>query len=37
MAGTNDAVHWQTDLGGGTSVALIQAGSFRSDAGSKPA
>jgi len=33
MAGTNDAVHWRTDLGGGTSVALIQAGSFRSDAG----
>ena len=33
MAGTNDAVHWRTDLGGGTTVALIQAGSFRSDAG----
>jgi glyoxylase-like metal-dependent hydrolase (beta-lactamase superfamily II) len=33
VAGTNDAVDWQTDLGGGTSVALIQAGTFRSDAG----
>ena len=33
MAGTNDAVHWRTDLGGGTSVALIQAGTFRTDAG----
>jgi glyoxylase-like metal-dependent hydrolase (beta-lactamase superfamily II) len=29
----NDAVHWSTDLGGGTRVALIQAGTFRSDAG----
>jgi glyoxylase-like metal-dependent hydrolase (beta-lactamase superfamily II) len=29
----NDAVHWATDLGGGTRVALIQAGTFRSDAG----
>lgn len=29
----NDAVDWSTDLGGGTRVALIQAGSFRSDAG----
>ena len=29
----NDAVHWQADLGGGTRVALIQAGTFKSDAG----
>jgi glyoxylase-like metal-dependent hydrolase (beta-lactamase superfamily II) len=29
----NDAVHWSTELGGGTRVALIQAGTFRSDAG----
>ena len=29
----NDAVHWRADLGGGTTVALIQAGTFRSDAG----
>ena len=29
----NDAVDWRTDLGGGTKVALIQAGTFRSDAG----
>ncbi|MEO8207410.1 MAG: MBL fold metallo-hydrolase [Chloroflexota bacterium] len=29
----NDAVHWSADLGGGTRVALIQAGTFRSDAG----
>lgn len=29
----NDAVHWSTDLGGGTRVALIQAGTFRTDAG----
>jgi glyoxylase-like metal-dependent hydrolase (beta-lactamase superfamily II) len=29
----NDAVDWRRDLGGGTSVALVQAGSFRSDAG----
>jgi glyoxylase-like metal-dependent hydrolase (beta-lactamase superfamily II) len=29
----NDAVDWRTDLGGGTTVALIQAGTFRSDAG----
>ena len=29
----NDAVHWSADLGGGTTVALIQAGTFRSDAG----
>jgi len=29
----NDAVDWALDLGGGTRVALIRAGSFRSDAG----
>ncbi|MBI2763460.1 MAG: MBL fold metallo-hydrolase [Chloroflexi bacterium] len=29
----NDAVHWSADLGEGTTVALIQAGTFRSDAG----
>jgi glyoxylase-like metal-dependent hydrolase (beta-lactamase superfamily II) len=29
----NDAVDWATDLGGGTRVGLIQAGTFRSDAG----
>jgi glyoxylase-like metal-dependent hydrolase (beta-lactamase superfamily II) len=29
----NDAVDWAADLGGGTRVALIQAGTFRSDAG----
>jgi glyoxylase-like metal-dependent hydrolase (beta-lactamase superfamily II) len=29
----NDAVDWAMDLGGGTRVALIQAGTFRSDAG----
>jgi glyoxylase-like metal-dependent hydrolase (beta-lactamase superfamily II) len=29
----NDAVDWRADLGGGTTVALIQAGTFRSDAG----
>ena len=29
----NDAVDWALDLGGGTRVALIQSGSFRSDAG----
>ena len=31
--GINDAVHWSADLGGGTNVALVQAGTFRSDAG----
>src|SRR5256714_11118558 len=31
--GLNDAVDWSADLGGGTRVALIQAGTFRSDAG----
>jgi glyoxylase-like metal-dependent hydrolase (beta-lactamase superfamily II) len=29
----NDAVDWARDLGGGVSVALVQAGTFRSDAG----
>lgn len=29
----NEAVHWSAELGGGTRVALIQAGTFRSDAG----
>jgi glyoxylase-like metal-dependent hydrolase (beta-lactamase superfamily II) len=29
----NDAVDWSTDLGGRTRVSLIQAGTFRSDAG----
>ncbi|MBI2780304.1 MAG: MBL fold metallo-hydrolase [Chloroflexi bacterium] len=29
----NDAVDWSGDLGGGTRVSLIQAGTFRSDAG----
>ncbi len=29
----NDAVHWSTDLGGGVRVALVQAGTFRTDAG----
>jgi glyoxylase-like metal-dependent hydrolase (beta-lactamase superfamily II) len=29
----NEAVHWSGELGGGTRVALIQAGHFRSDAG----
>ena len=29
----NDAVHWSRDLGGGVRVALVQAGTFRSDAG----
>jgi glyoxylase-like metal-dependent hydrolase (beta-lactamase superfamily II) len=31
--GLNDAVDWRAELGGGTRVALIQAGTFRSDAG----
>lgn len=31
--GINDAVDWQADLGGGTTVALVQAGTFRTDAG----
>jgi glyoxylase-like metal-dependent hydrolase (beta-lactamase superfamily II) len=29
----NDAVDWRADLGGGVQVALVQAGTFRSDAG----
>jgi glyoxylase-like metal-dependent hydrolase (beta-lactamase superfamily II) len=29
----NDAVDWAADLGGGVHVALVQAGTFRSDAG----
>lgn len=29
----NDGVDWSTELGGGTRVSLIQAGTFRSDAG----
>jgi hypothetical protein len=33
VSGTNDAVDWRRDLGGGVSVALVQAGTFRSDAG----
>lgn len=33
MSTLNDSVHWSADLGGGTRVGLIQAGTFRSDAG----
>lgn len=33
MTTLNDAVDWSADLGGGTRVALVQAGAFRSDAG----
>jgi glyoxylase-like metal-dependent hydrolase (beta-lactamase superfamily II) len=33
MSVSNDAVDWRRDLGGGVSVALVQAGRFRSDAG----
>ncbi len=29
----NDAVAWSADLGGGTTVALVQAGTFQTDAG----
>lgn len=29
----NEAVDWRADLGGGTTVALVRAGTFRSDAG----
>ncbi len=29
----NDAVDWRADLGGGVVVALVQAGTFRTDAG----
>ena len=31
--GINDAVHWRAELGGGTTVALVQAGTFRTDSG----
>ena len=31
--GMNDSVDWVGDLGGGTRVSLVQAGTFRSDAG----
>jgi glyoxylase-like metal-dependent hydrolase (beta-lactamase superfamily II) len=31
--GINDAVDWRHELGGGTRVALVQAGTFRTDAG----
>jgi glyoxylase-like metal-dependent hydrolase (beta-lactamase superfamily II) len=34
MTTLNEAVHWSTELGGGVRVALLQAGHFRSDAGS---
>jgi glyoxylase-like metal-dependent hydrolase (beta-lactamase superfamily II) len=33
VSGLNEAVDWRAELGGGTRVALIQAGRFRSDAG----
>jgi glyoxylase-like metal-dependent hydrolase (beta-lactamase superfamily II) len=33
MTGPHDAVDWRRDLGAGFSVALVQAGTFRSDAG----
>jgi glyoxylase-like metal-dependent hydrolase (beta-lactamase superfamily II) len=33
LSAFEDATHWSADLGGGTRVALIQAGTFRSDAG----
>ncbi|MBA2382812.1 MAG: MBL fold metallo-hydrolase [Chloroflexi bacterium] len=33
MTGPNEAVDWRSDLGGGFTVGLIQAGTFRSDAG----
>ena len=33
MTTLNEAVHWSAELGGGTRIALIQAGTFRSDAG----
>jgi glyoxylase-like metal-dependent hydrolase (beta-lactamase superfamily II) len=33
MTTMNEAVHWSAELGGGTRVALIQAGTFRTDAG----
>lgn len=31
--GLNDSVDWRASLGGGTDVALVRAGTFRSDAG----
>jgi glyoxylase-like metal-dependent hydrolase (beta-lactamase superfamily II) len=31
--GMNDAGYWSADLGGGTQVALVQAGTFQMDAG----
>jgi glyoxylase-like metal-dependent hydrolase (beta-lactamase superfamily II) len=31
--GINDAVDWRAEVGGSTTVALIQAGTFRTDAG----
>jgi glyoxylase-like metal-dependent hydrolase (beta-lactamase superfamily II) len=33
MPGPGETVDWRRDLGGGVSVALVQAGTFRSDAG----
>jgi glyoxylase-like metal-dependent hydrolase (beta-lactamase superfamily II) len=33
MTTLNETVHWSAELGGGTRIALIQAGRFRSDAG----
>jgi glyoxylase-like metal-dependent hydrolase (beta-lactamase superfamily II) len=33
VSGPDDAVDWRRDLGGGFTVALVQAGTFRSDAG----
>ena len=33
MSALNDVVDWRRDLGGGITVALVQAGTFRSDAG----
>lgn len=33
MTTLNESVHWSAELGGGTRVALIQAGRFRTDAG----
>jgi len=31
--GINESVAWRAELGGGTTVALVQAGTFRTDAG----
>jgi glyoxylase-like metal-dependent hydrolase (beta-lactamase superfamily II) len=33
LVAMNDAVDWAADLGSGTKVAVVQAGTFRSDAG----